>query len=78
MTASLKGACLSWRKRMWWSLRIWSIFGTIVGLGTWFAQSPIDRDSIMFGGVNALGLGILLIGSIFTHAVLRKPETNCP
>jgi len=78
MTASLKRAYLAWRKRMWWSLGIWGMFGTVVGLGTWFAQSPIDRDSIMFGGVSALGLGVFLAGSMLTRAVLRKPETNCP
>ena len=75
---SLKSAYRRWRKRLACSLGVSLIVGTVVGLGTWFAQAPRDRDSILLGGAGALAVGVFLIGGMITRIFLPKPETRCP
>ena len=63
---------------MGWAVAAWFILGVVVGLGIWIIQKPMDRDSIMFGGVSAIGLGTFFFGGLFTRMALRKPDTFCP
>ena len=74
----LKSDHHQWRKRLAWSLGGWLIVGTVVGLGTWFAKAPTDRDAIFFGSVAALAVGVFLIGALITRMFLPKPILKCP
>ena len=74
----LKSAYRQWRKRLAWSLAGWLLVGIVVGLGTWFAQAPRDRDAIFFGSVGALVAGVFLIGALITRMFLPKPVMKCP
>jgi hypothetical protein len=74
----LKSAHRQWRKRLAWSLAGWLVVGNIVGIGTWFAQAPRDRDAILFGSVAALVVGVFLIGAMITRMFLPKPILKCP
>ena len=74
----LKEAHLRRGNRMASALGAWFFAGIVVGLTTWFIQNPLDRDSIMFGGVSGLGLAIFFIGGMLTRMLIPKPDTKCP
>lgn len=76
--AALKEAVLRFHRRVYWALGAWLIAGVLVGLGTWFIQKPMDRDSIMLGGVLGLGLATFFIGGFLTRILFPKPDTKCP
>ena len=76
--ARLKEAHLRWGKRIAWAVWAWLIASIVGGLAAWFVQKPMDRDSIMLGGVLGLGLATFFIGGMLTRMFISKPETKCP
>jgi hypothetical protein len=76
--ASLTAADFIWRKRTNRSLAVWLIAGSVVGVGTWFTQKPIDRDETMFWGVFALGFATWFFGCMLNRMLFPKPDIKCP
>jgi hypothetical protein len=76
--ARIRDAHLGWRSRLARAVGSWFFAGVIVGLTTWFLQRPIDRDSIMVGGVLGLGLVVFLVGILLTRMLLPRPDARCP
>jgi len=74
----LKQAELRYRHRLGRALGAWFFAGVVVGLTTWFIQEPIDRDSIMLGGVLGLGLATFFFGGLLSRMLFRQPDTKCP
>jgi hypothetical protein len=76
--ARIREAHFHWRSRVARAVGSWFFAGVIVGLTTWFLQRPIDRDSIMVGGVLGLGLVVFLVGILLTRMLLPRPDARCP
>ncbi len=74
----LKEAHFRWRSRMAWAISFSFIAGTVVGLGTWFMQKPMNRDEIMLGGVLGLGSAVFFIGGRLTRMIYSRPDIKCP
>ena len=67
-----------YRRRLGWELGAWFIAGVAVALAAWFMQKPMDRDSIWFSAVAALGLATFFFGGMLTRMLLPRPDTRCP
>lgn len=65
-------------RRLRWVRGVSLLSGLAIGVGTWFSQSPADRDGIQLGFALGLAAATFLAGGLLGRLLFPRPNGQCP